>query len=295
VNCESVAEPNRLLGLAQVGLSLAGGLLLWWLAFPVMRLPVPVGVLFMAAFLTAGSYALNRLWEGRRSSSSTARRPGGNGDAMRQRETPLHAFRSRMADVAEAHRRRLDEDFTKWVTKRQQPYHVAWVGHRLTITPPLLPVVSRISEALGLRKSWSFSPGDAERAWSWGSKRSKVTRYAVDSVEIAHDTWTSGRGVTDRLKIRGPQYSSVTVAALDHYNLGNVQYLKGFNGAGPVSPTLAGSAADRGLPAGVGEVYASDVIATVAPTILALSRMITDATRRPLAIVVGSCREPNHD
>lgn len=62
----------------------------------------------------------------------------------------------------------MDEDFTKWITKWQQPYHVAWVGDRLTITPPLLPVVSRVSEALGLRKSWSFSPGDAERAWSLG-------------------------------------------------------------------------------------------------------------------------------
>jgi len=60
-----------------------------------------------------------------------------------------------------------------------------------------------------------------------------VTRYAVDSVEIAHDTWTSGHGVTDRLKIRGPEYSSTTVVALEHHHLGNAQSLKGFKETGP--------------------------------------------------------------
>jgi hypothetical protein len=57
---------------------------------------------------------------------------------------------------------------------------------------------------------------------------------------------------------------------------------------------LAGPAAEGGLPRGVGDAYDSADIARVAPTILALSRLITDTTGRPIIVLVGSCRKPDH-
>lgn len=59
-----------------------------------------------------------------------------------------------------------------------------------------------------------------------------------------------------------------------------------------VSPHLMGPAVAQGLPTGVGKAYDSDVIANVSPTILSLSRLITDATGSPLSIVVGSRLTP---
>lgn len=285
-------NPNARLGCAQAVLPFTAGPLLWWLAFPVMRLPVPIGVLFMAAFLTTGSYALTQLWvrAARRRSPLTAPQPAGNQQAGRP------SFRTAFGELFFKSRQTAMQRFVDEVTERQKPYHVAWEGARLTITPPPPPGVFGVSEASGLRKrrSWSFSPGGAELATSWGAKRPKVTRYVVESVEIAHDTWTNGHGVTDRLKITGPAYASTTVAAIDDNHRFNALGPPGKDWSWCLSPTLTGAAIDRGLPAGVGEGYDSDVITTVAPTILALSRLITDATRRPLTILVGSCKAPDN-
>lgn len=184
-------------------------------------------------------------------------------------------------------RRQLDE-----IAKRQQPYHVAWVGARLKITPPRPTGVSGVHLGLLRRRSWSFAPGSAEVETSWGSRRS-TTRYVVTGVEIAHDVWTDGRGATDRLKVTGPQYPSTTVVALQHDHLSNAQIPPGKDIRWCVAPTLTGSAAERGLPPGVGEAYESDTIRAMAPAIVALSRLITDATCCPLAVVVGSCAAPS--
>jgi hypothetical protein len=131
------------------------------------------------------------------------------------------------------------------------------------------------------RESWSFSPGRAEFTRDFGFDRPKVTNYLVDRVEIGHDVWTSGNGVTDHLRIKGPGHSSKTVVAFQYSHI-------------YVYPSLAGPAIKYGLPKGVGEAYDSEVIATIPPPIVALSRLITDATRCRISIVVGSCREPNH-
>jgi hypothetical protein len=223
-------------------------------------------------------------------------RQGGtqHGDGPRQKSRP--SLRGTLREIRTKTYEGGIQYFADEITKRQRPYHVAWVGDRLTITPPPRPGPVALNRwDFGSEMSWSFSPGSAERTMSWGSKGPNVIRYVVDSVEIAHDTWTSGHGVTDRLNIRGPEYSSTTVVALEHHRqLFNYQVPPGKDANWSVSPTLVGSAAEHGLPTGVGEAYDSDAIATVAATILALSRLITDATRRPLAIIVGSCKEPDY-
>jgi hypothetical protein len=238
--------------------------------------------------------------EARRSSPPGAPGPASDDGGRQPGGGRLHksrpSFRGALNEIRTKSHQTVIQGYVDEIAKWEKPYHVAWVGDRLTITPPPRPGPAALNRwDFGSERSWSFSPGEAERAMSWGSKPSQVIRYVVDSVEIAHDTWTSGHGVTDRLNIRGPEYSSTTVVALEHNRqFFNSQIPPGKDIRWSVSPTLAGSAADRGLPAGVGEAYDSDVIVTVAPTILALSRLVTDATRCPLAIVVGSCRAPDY-
>jgi hypothetical protein len=145
-------------------------------------------------------------------------RQGGtqHGDGPRQKSRP--SLRGTLREIRTKTYEGGIQYFADEITKRQRPYHVAWVGDRLTITPPPRPGPVALNRwDFGSEMSWSFSPGSAERTMSWGSKGPNVIRYVVDSVEIAHDTWTSGHGVTDRLNIRGPEYSSTTVVALEHH------------------------------------------------------------------------------
>jgi hypothetical protein len=181
----------------------------------------------------------------------------------------------------------------------RRPYHVARdFGGRLTITPPSSLSGDGLSFGLAFlrrkRESWTFVPGMAALTVHSGAKHAKATSYRVDSVEIGHDIWTNGYGVTDHLRIKGPEYSMRTVVALEYLWDFEIQFLHGTGSGGAVSPSLAGSAAESGLPRGVGDAYESADIERVAPTILALSRLITDATGRPINVLVGSCRQPDH-
>jgi hypothetical protein len=178
-------------------------------------------------------------------------------------------------------------------------YHVARdFGGRLTITPP--SPLSGDGPSFGLaflrrkRETWTFSPGMAELTVRRGAEQSKATWYRVDSVEIGHDIWTNGFGVTDHLRIKGPEYSMRTVVAFEYLWDFEIQFPLGRGAGEAVSPSLAGSAAERGLPRGVGDAYDHVDVERLAPTILALSRLITDATGRQLNVLVGSCRQPHH-
>jgi hypothetical protein len=188
-------------------------------------------------------------------------------------------------------------------------YHVSKEGDRLTVTPPPYPPgAGRLFESLRPRESWAFSPGRAECIRGTSPKRPRVIEYAVSSVEIDHELWTGAaletalgmtnrmKGVTDHLRISGPNYSSRTVAALHCERLAPpfviLVHQHPIHGGGIVSPDLVGPAVAHGLPVGVGEAFDSEAIATVSPTILSLSRLITDATRCPLTIVVGSRSTP---
>jgi hypothetical protein len=137
-----------------------------------------------------------------------------------------------------------------------------------------------------------------------------MIEYVVSSVEIDHKVWMGNaletalgmrnreNGVTDHLRIKGPGYSSKTVAAIHCQRLAPPfvilihQYAVHNARVGIISPDLVGTAVAQGLPAGLGEAYDSEAIATVSPTILSLSRLITEATRCPLTIVVGSRYTP---
>jgi hypothetical protein len=180
-----------------------------------------------------------------------------------------------------------------------RPYHVARdFGGRLTITPPAPLSGDGLSFGLASlrrkRESWTFLPGMAELTVHRGAEQSKATSYRVDSVEIGHDIWTNGFGVTDHLRIKGPEYSMRTVVALEYLWDFEIQFLHGRGAGGAVSPSLAGSAAESGLPRGVGDAYDHADTERIAPTIFALSRLITDATGRPINVLVGSCRQPDH-
>jgi hypothetical protein len=83
-------------------------------------------------------------------------------------------------------------------------------------------------------------------------------------------------------------------AFLRHRDFGDIQCPLGMGTNRGISPALASSAAEQWLPGGVGDGFDSAVIATVAPTIVALSRLFTDTTGCPISIVIGSCREPNY-
>ncbi len=296
-------NPNARLSCAQTVLSFTAGPLLWWLAFPVMRLAVPLGVLFIAAFLTTGSYALGYLWM-----RAARRRSLLTGDAMPQPETPLQAFRSSTArmkeGMTELRQRIVDENITTIQHKALlRPYHVDKEADRLTLTPPSLPpafsgnvLAFSFSPSLALqrRESWSFWPRQAELTVHRAFGQSKVTSYPVDSVEIGHDIWTSGKGVTDHLRIRGAGYWSKAVVALEYHREVDAQCPLKMGISWGVSPSLAGSAVEHGLPVGVDDGFDSALIAAVAPTILALSRLITEATGCPVSIVIGSCSEPDY-
>ena len=106
-------------------------------------------------------------------------------------------------------------------------YHVSKEGDRLTVTPPPYPPgAGRFFESLRPRESWAFSPGTAECIRDTSPEHRRVIEYVVSSVEIDHKVWTGtaletalgvtnrGKGVTDHLRIKGPGYSSKTVAAL---------------------------------------------------------------------------------
>jgi hypothetical protein len=181
----------------------------------------------------------------------------------------------------------------------KRPYHVARdFGGRLTVTPPSPLPGDGLSLGLASlrrkRESWAFLPRMAELMVHRGAEQPRATSYRVDSVEIGHDIWTNGHGVTDHLRIKGPEYSMKTVVALEYYWDFEIQFLVGRGAGGAVSPSLAGPAAESGLPRGVGDAYDSADIERVAPTILALSRVITDTTGRPINILVGSCTQPDH-
>jgi hypothetical protein len=181
----------------------------------------------------------------------------------------------------------------------KRPYHVARdFGGRLTVTPPSPLPGDGLSFGLASlrrkRKSWAFLPSMAELTVHRGAEQSRATSYRLDSVEIGHDIWTNGHGVTDHLRIKGPEYSMKTVVALEYSWDFEIQFLHGRGAGGAVSPSLAGPAAESGLPRGVGDAYDHADIERVAPTILALSRLITDTTGRPIYILVGSCRQPDH-
>jgi hypothetical protein len=180
-----------------------------------------------------------------------------------------------------------------------RPYHVSRdFGGRLTVSPPgSHPGHGRsVSQSLLRQKSevWAFSPGMARATLHKGSAESKATSYRVDSVEIGHDIWTNGHGATDHLRVKGPDYLPKTVVALEYLWDFEIQSPLGRGAGGAVSPFLSGPAAESGLPRGVGDAYESADVERVAPTILALSRLITDATDRPINILVGSCRQPDH-
>jgi hypothetical protein len=180
-----------------------------------------------------------------------------------------------------------------------RPYHVSRdFGGRLTVTPPgSLPGDGRsLSQSLLRRQSelWAFSPGMARLTVHRGSGESKATSYRVDSVEIGHDIWTNGHGATDHLRVKGPDYLPKTVVALEYYWDFEIQSPLGRGAGGAVSPSLSGPAAESGLPRGVGDAYESADVERVASTILALSRLITEATDRPINILIGSCRQPDH-
>jgi len=168
---------------------------------------------------------------------------------------------------------------------------------RLTVTPPgSLQGDSRsFSQALLRRKSesWVFSPGMAQLMVRRGSEQLEATSYAVDRVEIGHDIWTNGHGATDHLCITGPDYSPKTFVSLEYYWDFEIQSPLGSGVGGAVSPSLTGPAAERGLPNGVGEAYGFADIERVAPTIVALSRLVTDTTGRPINILIGRCRRPD--
>jgi hypothetical protein len=179
-----------------------------------------------------------------------------------------------------------------------RPYRVARdFSGRLTVTSPAsLPGDGRsFSQALLRLKSesWAFSPGMAQLMVHRGSEQLEATSYAVDRVEIGHDIWTNGHGATDHLCITGPDYSPKTVVSLEYYWDFEIQSPLGSGVGGAVSPFLAGTAAESGLPRGVGDAYGSADIERVAPTIVALSRLITDTTGRPINILIGSCRRPD--
>jgi hypothetical protein len=65
--------------------------------------------------------------------------------------------------------------------------------------------------------------------------RPKVTNYLVDRVEIGHDVCTSGNGVTDHLRFKGPGHSSKAVVAFEYRHI-------------YVYPSLAGPAIKYGCP-----------------------------------------------
>ena len=225
----------------------------------------------------AGSSALTHLWWG-----EVPQRSG---------ETPIQALRSFPRQLLGMYHTMLDEQVTKLQREAlQRPYHVAMDGNRLLLTPPSLPTVSRLRQT---RKSWAFSPGLAELTTYQGAERKTSVAYSVDGVEIGHEVWTNGKGVTDHLCITGTGYASKTVVALEyHRHLFDIQcpLRMGINRG--ISPFLAGPAAEAGLPKGVGVEFNSAIIETLAPTILALSRLITDTTGRPMTILVSACRAP---
>jgi hypothetical protein len=159
-------------------------------------------------------------------------------------------------------------------------YHVSREGDRLTVTPPPYPPrAGRLFESLRPRESWAFSPGRAECIRDTSPEHRRVIEYAVSSVEIDHKVWTGTaletalrmtnreNGVTDHLRIKGPGYSSRTVAALHCERLAPPfvilvhQYPIHNARGGIVSPDLVGPAVAQGLPAGFGEAYDSDAIA----------------------------------
>jgi hypothetical protein len=61
-----------------------------------------------------------------------------------------------------------------------------------------------------------------------------------------------------------------------------------------VSPTLDDPAAD-GTPQGISEDPDPTLVAPVAPTILALSRVIAETTGRPVTTYVEFVRQPRYD
>jgi hypothetical protein len=161
-----------------------------------------------------------------------------------------------------------------------QPYQVVREGDRIVVTPPNSP-----------DGSWAFSPGWAEFNVRYLFPRQlQVISFAVDRVWISHHVWTNGRGATDILQISFPGYGSQTVAALDYDLVHNRMRPPGrrFD----VSPTLDDPAAAGGIPPH--EDPDSTLVAPVAPTIVALSRVIAATTRRPVSTYVEFITEPTY-
>jgi hypothetical protein len=121
----------------------------------------------------------------------------------------------------------------------------------------------------------------------------RKTEYCIARVEIRHDIWRSGNGSTDYLRICGPGYAPRNVAAIEYVtNVGYQREERLPNWL--VSKLLVGPAVTHGLPKGIGEAYDSADLAAVSPTIVSLSRLVSETTRRPMFVVIGSRKEPDY-
>jgi hypothetical protein len=271
---------------------IAAPLLIWLFAVAMSSDPTVLKLVLLGVALCVGGWGAFRLFH----PSKKALRRRSELRPIPEGATLLQRVGFANAQIRAEVLRSFDERMAPYRAQAlKRPYHVARdFGDRLTVTPPS-PLPSDFRQTFLRRKSesWAFSPGMAELTVHRGSEQSKATSYRVDIVEIGHDIWTNGHGVTDYLRIKGPDYSPKTVVALEYYEDFNIQCPRGNGVNGAVSPSLAGPAAESGLPRGVGDAYDSADIARVAPTILALSRLITDTTGRPINVLVGSCRRPD--
>jgi hypothetical protein len=266
---------------------LAAPLLIWLFVVGLSSDPAALKIVLLGVALCVGGWGAFRLFH----PSRRALRGRSERQPIPEGATYLQRLRFANAEIRAEVLRSFDEK--QWAPLRAQamnrPYRVVRdFGDRLTVTPPSPTPWRRKSEW------WEFWPGMAERKLRRGSEESEVraTSYRVDSVEIGHDVWTNGHGSTDHLRVKGPGYSVKTVVSLEYYWNHGCQLALGNSVDRAVSPSLAGPAAESGLPNGVGDGYESADIGRVAPTILALSRLITDTTGRPINILVGSCRPP---
>jgi hypothetical protein len=167
------------------------------------------------------------------------------------------------------------------------PYHVVREGDRIVVTPPKSP--------LHQSESWVFSPGRAElTVRRLFARQPTMSSRAVDRIWISHRVWTNGKGASDALRIRGRGFGSETVVDLEYNLVHNVMRPPGRGFGWSVSPTLDDPAADDGTPQGISEDPDPTLVAPVAPTILALSRVIAETTGRPVCTYVEFITQPRY-